>query len=212
MREGSASSLGYTVLVRASKHRRLYPLLGLVTGGCSVDEEPPRLVSVEFEDETHLRLRFSEPLASVDEVEPALHFRIGSGFYIEALGITAYYDLAHHFPYGVPGVEGGSLEQARRHGFTRVSGIEAGPGEDELVLELSYRLESYVCETLVDAAAIEIPAGIHLHYAEASSPRITDLAGNPLADVGAWFVTSTFSNTRDGAFPELDTRLPIPCP
>ena len=200
------------MFVRASKHPRLHPLLGLVAGACSVDATPPRLLSVEFEDETHLRLRFSEPLAPADEVEPASHFRVGSGFYVEHLGITAYYDLAHHFPYGVPGVEGASLEQAQRHGFTRVARIEAGAREDELVLELSYRLEAYVCDTLVDAAAIDVPAGIHLHYAEAAAPRIRDLAGNELADIGEWFVSSTFSSTREGSFPELDTRLPIPCP
>ncbi len=68
------------------------------------------------------------------------------------------------------------------------------------------------CSRCPEAEALGIPAAIHLHYAEASHPRVTDEAGNPLADIAPWWVQSPFSATQPGAFPELELRPPIPCP
>ena len=184
----------------------------LAGAACTADETPPVVVEGHFEDELSVVLRFSEPLAPVDGIEAAIHFRLGSGFYDDASAQTVYYDLAHHFPKGVPGVVGALADEAPRHGLTLVSRVERGDADDELRLSLSYPLEPYVCDVLVEAEALGIPSGIHLHYAEASFPRVTDLAGNALADLGGWWVSSTFSTTQPGVFPELESRLLIPCP
>lgn len=197
-----------------AKLERVLPLLPIVggAGACAVDETPPTIVDAQFEDENVLVVRFSEPIAPVTDVDAESHFRLGSAFYVESLELTAYYDLAHHFPEGVPGVDEALAESWFRHGFTLISKIEHGSREDELRLFLSYRLEPYVCDILPVAEELGIPAGIHLHYSTGSFPRITDLAGNELADNGGWWVLGTFATTIEGAFPRLDVRMPIPCP
>lgn len=178
-----------------------------------VDELPPVLEDVHFEDPSTLLLRFSEPIASVADVDPASHFRLGSGFALDALDLTVYYDLSHHFPYDFPGQGGDVSGPWQRHGLTTVSRVEPGDDASQLRLTLSYPLWYYVCDNLILADEMGIPAGIHLHYAQAEFPRVTDEAGNALADIGAWWVADSFSTTQPGEFPELpDPRMPIPCP
>ncbi len=177
---------------------------------CTPDTTPPLIEHVEFEDASTLIVQFSEPLAPVTDVDPSTHFRLAAAF---VLGdITVYYDLSYHFLTGGPD-QAAQVEEIPRHGNNLFARI--GPGEDasQLRLTLAYPLEHYVCDELDQASAVEIPAGIHLHYAQASWPRITDEAGNPLADEGAWWVqVPGVVTTRPGAFPELELRLPIPCP
>lgn len=179
------------------------------------DAIAPELESARFEDPTTVVLRFTEPIAPVDDIDPSAHFRLGTALVIDDLQggeLTVYYDLAHHFPDGVPGQSGDALGPWFRHGFTLVAGLERGDDPHELRLLLSYPLEHYVCDALAEAEALGIPSGLHVHYAESSYPRVTDEAGNPLADIGAWWVVDSFATTTPGAFPELDPRLPIPCP
>jgi hypothetical protein len=183
---------------------------------CAADDETsPRLEAAAFEDATTIVLRFSEPLAATTDVDPGSHFRLGTALVIDDLEggeLTVYYDLAHHFPDGIPGESGDAIGPWLRHGFTQVAAIDPGDAANELRLRLSYPLESYVCDALAEAATLEIPAGIHVHYAEAGFPRVTDVAGNPLADIGAWWVAESFATTIPGAFPLLDPRIAIPCP
>ncbi|MFO7561540.1 MAG: hypothetical protein R6X02_02755 [Enhygromyxa sp.] len=179
------------------------------------DVRAPALEDARFGDPTTVVLRFSEPIASVADVDPSSHFRLGAALVIDDLQggeLTIYYDLAHHFPDGVPGTSGDALGPWFRHDFTLVAALERGDDPRELRLLLSYPLERYVCDALAEAATLGIPAAVHVHYAEGSFPRVTDLAGNPLADIGAWWVSEPFAATIPGAFPDLDPRLPIPCP
>jgi hypothetical protein len=177
---------------------------------CTPDVTPPVLEHAEFEDESTLLLSFSEPLASVDEVDPSTHFRLASAF---VLGdITVYYDLSYHFIGGGPD-QAAQVDGWPRHGNAAIARVERGDDPSTLRLTLAYPLEHYVCDELDEAAALDIPGGIHLHYAEAAYPRVTDEAGNPLANNGAWWLSVPgISTTRPGAFPELEPRLPIACP
>jgi hypothetical protein len=195
----------------------LATLPAVVTGLACVeaDSEPPTLEAARFVDVWTLELEFSEAIAAPSDVDPASHFRLGSGMVLDDGSggeLTVYYDLAHHFPAGIPGTAGDAAGPWVRHGFTEIVSVSAGDAPNRLRLRLSYPLEHYVCDAIVEATSLGIPAAIHLHYAEGSSPRITDLAGNPLADIGAWWVHAAFATTIPGAYPELDPRLPIPCP
>lgn len=185
---------------------------GSLAGCGEVDDVRPVLEDAHFEDPSTLLLRFSEPLASVDDLVGAAHFRLGSGFVIDGVDQTIYYDLSHHFADGLPGQGADVSGGWERHGLTLVSRVERGDDPTQLRLSLSYPLTYYVCDNLILADAMDIPAGIHLHYAEGGFPRVTDEAGNPLADIGAWWVGAGASATQPGAFPELDPRMPIPCP
>lgn len=192
----------------------LFSSLALGLGCAAEDASPPELQDAHFVDPTTVVLRFSEPIAAVADVDPSSHFRLSTALVVDDLQggeITVYYDLAHHFPDGLPGQGSDAAGPWFRHSFTRVADLERGDDPHELRLLLSYPLESYVCDALSEAAALDIPAGIHVHYAQAGFPRIEDQAGNPLADIGAWWVAATFATTNEGRFPELDPRLPIPC-
>jgi hypothetical protein len=179
---------------------------------CSRDETPPEIVDARFEDLDTLIVTFSEPLAPVDDVDPASHFRIGVGFALSGQDQTVYYDLSNHFPYGVPG-QGDLADQWQRHGLTHVGKLEPGDDPRELRLILTYPMELYTCEILAQAEALGIPSGLHLHYSDAVYPRITDEAGNPLASQGeSWVTAGVTTTTVSGEFPELDPRMPIPCP
>jgi hypothetical protein len=177
---------------------------------CTPDVTPPVLEHAEFEDASTLLLTFSEPLAPVDEIDPSTHFRLASAFVLGEL--TVYYDLSYHFVSGGPD-QVPRVDSWPRHGNAAIARVEPGDDATTLRLTLAYPLESYVCDELEQAAALDIPAGIHLHYAEAAYPRVTDEVGNPLVDNGAWWVSVPgISTTRPGAFPQLELRLPIACP
>jgi hypothetical protein len=177
---------------------------------CTPDVTPPVLEHAEFEDASTLLLSFSEPLASVDDVDPSTHFRLAAAFVLGE--ITVYYDLSYHFPAGGPD-QAAQVDSWPRHGNSLISRVEPGDDATQLRLTLAYPLEHYVCDELSEATALDIPAGLHLHHAEAAWPRVTDEAGNALADNGAWWVSVPgILTTQPGAFPELDLRLPIPCP
>ena len=98
-----------------------------------------------------------------------------------------------------------------RHGQNEVAAIERGESSDELRLLLSYPIESYTCEAVLAAPALDIPAAVHLHVSQAGSPRVVDEAGNPLAETGSWWITAPFAATQPGVFPQLDPRVEIPC-
>ncbi len=178
------------------------------------DETPPTIEDARFEDEATLILSFSEPIAPTDDVTPEAHFRLEVGFYLADLGYTVYYDLSSHFEGEVPGQTGAVEDEWPRHGGTEVVRVEPGDDSSELRLKLSVPLDPDICATLIEAEAIGVPASIQLHYARASAPRITDLAGNDLAEIASWWIDKApaLVTVSDGEFPELDVRTPIPCP
>jgi hypothetical protein len=196
--------------------RGLDPVVSTLLGGsaatlaCTPDVTPPLLEHAEFEHAGTLLLSFSEPLAPVDDVDPSTHFRLAAAF---VLGdITVYYDLSYHFLEGGPD-QAALVDSWPRHGNSVITRIDPGDDSTQLRLTLAYPIEHYVCDELDQAAQLDIPAGLHLHYAEGAYPRVTDEAGNALADNGAWWVrVPGILTTRPGAFPELELRLPIACP
>ena len=111
---------------------------------------------------------------------------------------------------GVPGEDG--LGPFFLHTANDVVEVARGDTPDVLVLGLRYPLEPYACEAVAAATELGIPARVHIHYAQASFPRIVDESDNPLADTGAWWVSASFGTTRPGAFPDLDPAIEIPCP
>lgn len=195
------------------------PLAGvLLAASCAETETtPPELIAAEFVEPDTVRLRFSEPLGPIADVDPQ-HFRMSTGLVIDdgqGGELTVYYDLANHFSSGLPGQDGRLPDVDGpwpRHAFTIVAELERGETSDELILRLSYPVELAVCDALDQAAALGIPSGIFVHYAEADHPRITDEAGNALADIAADWIAANGVLTIAGAFPRLDPTLAIPCP
>lgn len=211
---GQGGATIYTSSMAPGARLSLVVCAGAPALACSQDSTPPEILEARFADADTVVLRFSEPIGPVSGVDPSGHFRLGTSLVIddgEGGELSVYYDLAHHFPDGVPGV-GDAVGPWFRHGFTEVARIDRGEDPSELRLRLSYPLEDYVCEALAEAAALDIPAAIHLHYREGSFPRITDEAKNALEDLAPWWVAASFATTQPGAWPALDPRVPIPCP
>lgn len=181
--------------------------------GCSVDEQPPVLEHAAFIDARTIELRYSEPLAPVDGINPSAHFRLSAAFVLTDDEQTVYYDLSYHFYAGGPDQAAAPAQTWPRHTSSRVREVVQGDDPAELVLTLAYPIDHYVCEELLQAAALDIPAAIHLHYAEGDAPRVTDEAGNPVVDDGAWWVSAPIQLGRQaGELPELVDSPSIACP
>lgn len=196
----------------------------IATAGCGeTDATPPELIAAEFASASEggrpdtVVLRFSEPLGPIANVDPE-HFRMSTALVIDdgqGGELSVYYDLANHFSQGLPGQDGRQPDVDGpwpRHAFTIVAALERGEASDELLLRLSYAVEIEVCDALAEAASLGIPAGIFVHYAEADHPRITDEAGNALADIAGHWIPVNGVATFPGVFPSLDPTLAIPCP
>lgn len=198
-------------------------MLAGASAGCGEpDVTPPILLEASFiaasagaRPDT-LILQFSEPIGPIAHVDPA-HFRLSIALVIDdgqGGELTVYYDISKHFDDGLPGLVPPLPDLDGpwpRHAFTEVAALEHGDADDQLIARLSYPLDLAVCDTLDQAAALAIPAGIFMHYAEAEHPRITDEAGNALADIASHWVPVNGVAAAPGAFPSLDPRLAIPC-
>ncbi len=197
----------------------------LLGAGCAefeLETIAPELIAAEFvepepgERPSLVELRFSESLGPIADVDPE-HFRMSIALVIDdgqGGELTVYYDLSHGFSEGLPGQDGRLPDLGGpwpRHAFTIVAALEHGEAADELILQLSYPLDLAICEALDQAATLGIPAGIFVHYAEADYPRITDEAGNALADLAAHWLEVNGVTAVAGAYVWLDPTLAIPC-
>jgi hypothetical protein len=188
--------------------------------------ERPELLEAEFVTPATLRLRFSEPLAPVDLVEPT-RFRLSRT------------DIAPGYSYGYGPDEDpcdplNTLYADPSGGGSRVlvDGLWAGEA-DELLLSLSIPVNLGDCRDVIDGDELGESAFL-LHYTDDTSmtggPRVEDVDGDRLAAIGEpWALdgvgctlTSSYygytyynclgAYSVAGSVPNLDVWLPIPCP
>jgi hypothetical protein len=144
-----------------------------------LDRRRPEIVDAQLLTGDHLRLRFSEPLASLEGVDPN-DFRLSLGM----AKSYKFYAYAYYMDLGDT-VEG-------HHGLLRLGGLSGAGDTIDLHLEPDFDL-AYCHELMaemVDMAnepGIDVEAGLFLHYSPGAVP-ITDAAGNGLAAVGADWV------------------------
>ena len=166
---------------------------------------PPTLLSAEFEDDFLLvRLTFSEPIASVDDVDPA-SFRISVASYYEGYeySYTQYWDPM-------------TLLCATTDGcwndYTDV--VELGCAEDDpaaLLLRLDIFHGEYLCPILDWAGMYGTVHSVLPHF-DASVDAIVDLEGEPLESIAAhWVQSEQLLVNIDGDFPNYPMPIPIPC-
>ncbi|MBC8071221.1 MAG: hypothetical protein IAG13_23050 [Deltaproteobacteria bacterium] len=139
-----------------------------------VDAEPPTLSFGAFIDSTHISLTFSEPIDTVDGVNPA-KFRPSEGWWDSDDCHQVYLDLLNDFPDdNCPCVT--------------VVGLENDPGDAfTIIAELSNPTNADTCN---NAGLSYLPV---MHYDAdtlATAQHIRDLAGNPLGEFGGQFVES----------------------
>jgi hypothetical protein len=165
---------------------------------------PPTLVSARMDEQELVRLTFTEPLASVADVNPA-SFRISWAWY--GMGYagydsyTAYYDpmlllcLASDY---CPGE------------YTDVIELSHAPDDPSSLLLRLDVFHPYICESIGYYA--DAPSPLLPHF-DAGIATITDLDGEPLASISPEFVTAPDGYLEvDGNFPNYPMSIPIECP
>lgn len=165
---------------------------------------PPTLIAAAFDDDLVIRLTFSEPIASVDEVDPA-SFRISAAtvYAYQAEASTSYYD---------PMVLLCSFTDACFEDYTDV--VELGCAEDDpaaLLLRLDIFAGQYLCPILANAEMYGIEWLLLPHYD--AQGGISDLDGEPLESIAEhWVQNPELGAQAEGEFPSYPMRIPIPCP
>jgi hypothetical protein len=145
-----------------------------------LDRRRPEIVEAQLLTGDHLRLRFSEPLAPLDGVDPN-DFRLSLGM----AKSYKFYAYAYYIDLGDTVIEGD-------HGLMRLADMTLQGDTIDLHLEPDFDL-AYCHELmaeLTDLASepgIQVQAGVFLHYSPGNA-AVSDEAGNALAPVGADWV------------------------
>jgi hypothetical protein len=175
-------------------------------------EQAPVLLEMDLLSGTTLELRFSKPMAAINDVDPQ-DFRISlattrtnSSVY-GCTTSTVYTDLGQN----VSAV---------------VTSVWNVPSDLRLVrVALSSPITPAHCITIDNAQANGNEGGLLLHYAVGDGASVQDMDGNQLEDIAApWVLAATgdyscgsysyygSSCTVAGMFPNMDSFVPIPCP
>lgn len=154
-----------------------------------VDTEPPTLEFGAFIDSTHIRLTFSEPIASVAGVNPA-KFRPSEAWWDSDDSGMVYLDLLNDFPdNSCPCITGAGLQNDPNDAYA-------------IIVQLSAPTNAWTC---MNADYNYLPV---MHYDAdtlGTAEHIRDLAGNELGEFGGQFVAS--SNLSSLVIP---ARSPFP--
>jgi len=177
--------------------------------------QPPVLLEASVLSATVLELRFSKPIAAVNDVDPA-DFRVSlattaTSYYSDCAPQTSYQDLA---------------------ASSATTGVWNIPEDPHLLrLSLAAPVTPAHCTIIDNARAAGNEGGLFLHYSAGDGASVQDADGNGLADIAApWVLFQAgayyyagytppefyFCNgagcTAQGAFPNMASWLPIPCP
>jgi len=174
---------------------------------------PPELVGADFipgslyPEGRQIRLRFTEPIAPTDEVDPA-SFRLSVGTYYEADDYygprTYYYDPMLFLCAHTDGC------------FGRYSEVIELSCDSESASAIRITLDFWhptIC-SLIDFIAEhrDPPPALFIHH-RPGDPAVQDLSGEALAGFGEpWFDNPLSCGSYfDGFFPALDPRISVPC-
>ncbi len=159
-----------------------------------------------------IALRFSEPVGSLDGVDPS-DFRIsvarpyqlcsGGGGCVDKTGYwDANFYVAYYLDYAPYGPPPGSDR-------FEVDLLAPGNMATDVSLHFAVPLDPVFCEYFEG-----YPAPLFVHFAPGPIP-VRSADGEPLAAIGPeWvdYVGPIPAMGVDGEFPNLDPRVPIPCP
>lgn len=143
------------------------------------DFSRPQIVDAELVTGDHLRLHFSEPLASLAGVDPN-DFRLSMGM----AKSYKFYAYAYYLDLGET-IEGdhGLLKLARMSGQDDIVDLYLAPALD---LAYCHEIATEIAE-MQNEPGIRANGGLFLHYSPGESP-IADAAGNGLAAIGPEWV------------------------
>jgi hypothetical protein len=163
---------------------------------------PPTLVSARMETDLIVRLTFTEPLASVANVDPG-SFRISWAYSYEGYsgdpGYTSYYDPMLLFCLA---------SDYCPDEYTDVVELDCAADDPASLLLRLDVFSHYICQNMNRYGG---PSSLFPHF-DADIGAITDLDGEPLASIAAHFVTAPDGYAIvDGDFPNYPMPIPIDC-
>jgi hypothetical protein len=169
-------------------------------GGSSV-AGPPTLVAAKLDEETVIRLTFSEPLGSLDEVDPAA-FRISWAIaydYGPSDQYTSYFD-----PMDILCLSSDFCT----YDYVDVIDVACAPDDPAALLLSVDVFHPYICQFLIDPQG----SSMLLAHFDADLTTVADREGEPLASISPEFVTVDSSYLEvDGLFPNYPMPIPIDC-
>lgn len=182
---------------------------GPTCGDTSLESKPgpPTLVAAQLLDNTLLQLTFSEPLAAVDEVDPA-SFRLSWVFsgasYAGYEGYTSYYD---------PVAALCSATDYCTGQYSEVVELRCAPGDPTSLLLRLDNFPTQICVLINQLTGLYEYTSPLLPHFDAMIGTITDLDGEPLASISPDFVSEPDVYLDvEGVFPNYAMRIPIECP
>jgi hypothetical protein len=181
------------------------------TGGNDI---PLELVLAKFNATGQfLLLRFSEPMAPVDAVDPS-DFRVS---FARTVNYSGYYGEYSWSFYVDPGV----YYDYNYYQYTPlvVTKVSAGSKETDIVLRFETPVDPQVCDWLAQLEDIyendpsqEGKVAIFPHYSPGAVP-VESVDGEVLSAIGPDWVEyeSSFLNVEGFGWPNLDPQVAIPC-
>lgn len=178
------------------------------------NEVPLELVLAKFNATGQfLLLRFSEPMAAVDAVDPA-DFRIS---FARTVNYSGYYGDYEWSFYADPGVyySYGYYEYSP----LTISKVTAGNKDTDIVLRFEEPVDPQVCVWLAQLEEIyendpsqQGKVALFTHYSPGEVP-VESVDGEVLGAMGAEWVEyeGAFMNVDEYGWPNLDPQVAIPC-
>lgn len=170
---------------------------------------PPQILRAEHISDGHLRLHFSEPLATIDPGFDPNDFRLSVvNVYLyeeyEAHDGSAYPNYGHGYAYEESYSHGSYVDFGYSYYGSRMQFVRWQHDGAELNLYFTPEISPYACRQITRYTSYGRPNvtyenGLFLHYASGPIP-LRDEQGYPVANIGAdWVIGGR-------ADPPLDTR------
>lgn len=162
-----------------------------------------------------LLLRFSEPMAPIDGVDPS-DFRIS---FARTQNYSGYYGNYSWSLYVDPNVYYGAYGYYNPSQTLEVDLIADGNMPTDIVLRFATPLDPNVCAWLAQVQAdyeanpnLQGKVGLFPHYSPGAVP-IKSVDGEVLAPIGSGWVEydSSLMSIEDYGWPNLDPQISIPC-
>jgi hypothetical protein len=164
---------------------------------------PPTLVSAAIVGDRLVQLSFTEPIATVDDLDPSA-FRLSIAHYDDYYAETTYLDPLFWICGHTDGCFGDYVEV-----------VELGCVADDpnaMLLRVDILRDDIFCP-LFDYQAMYGYVSHLLPHFDAMIALVADLDGEALASISAeWVTNSELVAGEMGSFPNYPSLVPIPCP
>jgi hypothetical protein len=171
----------------------------------------PKIVSAQLEGGTSLRVTYSDNIAPTTGVDPA-KFRLTVAYFTRPASGSDKYS----YSYYANGYSYGAAAHTIYSDIGDVAALASDPAaENQSVLQLGSTFDvASACKqiTAFNAVNTNAQAGLYLHYSEAGTPTIEDLAGNKVASLAAYWSADPTVEQISGDFTGKPIPVALSCP